>query len=122
MTRLPNELRGTRSIGDFNKNNFSGVVRIKGLMGECSRENRRSMNGVSSFKEFFYKVELKNGEKLEDFVGSRKEGVPFHSLIFQFIFFSFYIYIYIYIYIYMRIYIVEFETPRGKVACPGSQS
>ena len=118
MTRLPNELRGTRSIGDFNKNNFSGVVRIKGLMGECSRENRRSMNGVSSFKEFFYKVELKNGEKLEEFVGSRKEGVPFHSLIFQFIFFS----IYIYIYIYICIYIVEFETPRGKVACPGSQS
>lgn len=64
MMRLPNELRGARSTGDCNKSNFSGVVRIKGLMGECSRDNR-SMNGVSSFKEFFYKVELKNGEKLK---------------------------------------------------------
>ena len=74
---------------------FNGVVRIKGLIGECSRDNRRSMNGVSSFKEFFYTVELKNGEKLEQFVGSRKEGAPFHSLIFQF--FSVFLYIYAYL-------------------------
>ena len=51
MTRLPNELRGTRSIGDFNKNNFSGVVRIKGLMGECSRENMGREVGGRSKRE-----------------------------------------------------------------------
>lgn len=93
-TRLSNELGGAKGIRDLDKSDFSGVVRIKALIGGRSRDNGRSINGVSSLKEFFCKVEQQNGEKLEELLGSRKEVVPFSSLIFfNLIFFQFLIYI-----------------------------
>ena len=63
MMKLPNELGHVKSIGDLDKGNFSGVVKIKALTGGCSRENGRSIN---------CKAEQRNGQNLEEVLGQRR--------------------------------------------------
>lgn len=72
MMKLPNELGHVKSIGDLDKGNFSGGVKIKALTGGCSRENGRSIN---------CKAEQRNGQNLEELFGSKKEAVLFNFLI-----------------------------------------